>query len=69
MNAVGKLAVCADGILVATVLPEVPNDCRLLDVHERTLALDPRLATTRKVRPADIRLDDVHAAERASFRR
>ena len=35
MNAVGKLAVGADGILVATVFPEVPNDRRLLDVHEK----------------------------------
>jgi len=43
MNAVGELAVGADGILVATVLPEVPNDRRLLDVHARTLALDPAL--------------------------
>ncbi len=35
MNAVGKLPVGADGVFVATELAEVPNDRRLLDVHEK----------------------------------
>jgi hypothetical protein len=41
MNAVGKLAVGPDGILVATVLPEVSKDRRLLDVHEEDFSALP----------------------------
>jgi hypothetical protein len=46
MNAVGKLAVGPDGILVATVLPEVSKDRRLLDVHEEDFSALPLRATT-----------------------
>jgi hypothetical protein len=45
MNAVGKLAVGPDGILVATVLPEVSKDRRLLDVHEEDFSALPWATT------------------------